>query len=200
MNTILRSRLLILSGFGASLILVTAFVLVMAGSAIAGPQAKWVVYLPHVSSPPEPIESYETNFEDSIEPWEAVRWQKGADFAVEHNSGCDSGHCGFLDFKVNTTQSYAYVSPLIEGPEPPYTIMFRAKQNDLKDQIQYGMVFGADWQDGPCPGDNTDSCFNHYYEFRVRHRVVGGDKYVQYRRKYRAEGRNFVGLDARPGR
>lgn len=177
MKTTHRSRILILSGLGASLILVSAFVLVFTGSAIAGPQADLMAYLPFVTGSPaaKPVDDYETSFTDSIEPWKAVRWQKGASYDIGH------GTAGYLDVEVKTNETYVVVSPLILGPQPPYNIAFRARLNDRRDKAQYGMVFGGDWHGAPCPGDNTDGCFNHYYEFRVRYRDVAGDNYLEYR-------------------
>ena len=175
MKTVSRSHFLILFGFVASLTVVAALVLLLAGSAAAGPQADSMAFLPYVTSPIVPVDFYETSFTDSIEPWKAVRWQNGTNYDVEHNSG------GHLDVKVNTNETYVIVSPLIQGPQPPYEIDFRARLNDRKDKAQYGMVFGGDWHGAPCPGDNTTGCFNHYYEFRVRYRDVGGDKYLEYR-------------------
>jgi hypothetical protein len=162
---------------------ITVLVLFLAGPAVAGPQADSMAFLPFVTgSPPAvPVDSYETDFSDSIEPWKAVRWQKDASYDLDHSSSCDGGHCGFLDFEVNTIDTYAIASPLILGPQPPYDIEFRAKLSDRKDKAQYGVVFGGDWHGAPCPGDNSDGCFNHYYEFRVRYRDVAGDKYLEYR-------------------
>jgi hypothetical protein len=138
------------------------------------------VYLPLVVSPLVPTTAYETEFEGSIDPWKAVRWQKSATYALGHNSGCDSGECNFLDLVVDKSDTYAITSPLILGPNPPYVIEFRARLRDRQDKHQYGVVFGGDWHSGACPGDNTNTCFNHYYEFRVRYRDVGGDTYLEY--------------------
>ena len=145
--------------------------------AAAGPP----VFLPVITSPVVPTELYETEFADSIVPWKAVRWQKGATFKLKHDDGCDSGHCGFLSLSVTNPDTYAIVSPLILGPQRPYVLEFRARLHERGDKQQYGAVFGADWQGGDCPGSNTDTCFNHYYEFRVRYRNVSGDEYLEYR-------------------
>ncbi len=155
--------------------------LVVAWPATAQPGVDSIVHLPIVTSPVVPTELYETDFDDSIAPWTAVRWQKGAAFDLDHEDGCDSGHCGFLDLDVENEETYAIASPLIVGPNPPYVIEFRAKLHERKDKHQYGAVFGGDWHSGECPGDNTDSCFNHYYEFRVRYRDEAGETYLEYR-------------------
>ncbi len=176
MPTYHRTRFMILSGLGASLIMVAALVLVFAGPAAAGPQADSMAFLPYVSSPAAPpVDAYETDFTDSIEPWKAVRWQTGASFDVDHNGA------GYLDLEVNTKEHYAIVSPLIAGPTAPYNILFRAKLHDRKDKAQFGAIFGADWNGAPCPGDNSDGCFNQYYEVRVRYRDVNGEQYLEYR-------------------
>ncbi|MFN2137969.1 MAG: hypothetical protein ACK2UK_18585 [Candidatus Promineifilaceae bacterium] len=168
---------LLAAGFLACMLLL----LVFSRSAAASPYASTVVHLPFVTSPVVPTESYETDFENSIEPWKMVRWQKGGSYDLDHDSGCDNGHCGILELDVDKEETYAIASPLILGPNRPYVIEFRAKLDDPKDKHQYGVVLGADWNDGGCPGDNTDSCFNHYYEFRVRFRDEGGEKYLEYR-------------------
>lgn len=175
MNPFSRSRILILSGLAASLIVVAALVLVFAGSAVAGPQADSMAFLPYVTSPLVAVDIYETDFTDSIEPWKAVRWRKGANYDIGHNGA------GYLDVKVNTTDTYVIVSPLVMGPQASYDILFRAKLNDRKDKAQYGVIFGGDWQGAPCPGDNMDGCFNHYYEFRVRYRENNSEQYMEYR-------------------
>ena len=160
---------------------VVVLISVIAWPALAQPDADSVAYLPILTSPQVPTELYETEFEGSIDPWKLVRWQKNGSYDLGHDSGCDSGHCSFLDLDVNDAETYAIASPLILGPNPPYEIEFRAKLRDRQDKHQYGVVFGADRQPGECPGDNTDTCFNHYYEFRVRYRDVAGDKYLEYR-------------------
>lgn len=139
------------------------------------------IYLPIMRAPIVALDAYETEFADSIDPWQAVRWQKGINFDVTHEDGCDSGHCGFLDVDVDNAESYTIVSPLIQGPGIPYDIEFRAKLRDREDKHQYGVVFGADRSLDPCPGDNTDACFNRYYEFRVRYRDENGQQFLEYR-------------------
>lgn len=168
-------------GMAASGTAVFLLLFVWAGLIQAGPGASQTLFLPFVTAPAVPVDSYETEFTDSIEPWTAVRWQKGLTFDIDHEDGCDGSHCGFLDIKIDNTDSYAIASPLILGPQPPYVLEFRAKLRQREDKHQYGVVFGADRQSGPCPGDNTDSCFNHYYEFRVRFRDVDGDRFLEYR-------------------
>jgi hypothetical protein len=165
----------------AVLFVFVALLAAIALPALAQPDVDSVSFLPFVTSPRVPTELYETEFEGSIEPWKLVRWQKNGSYDLAHDSGCDSGHCSFLDLDVSDAETYAIASPLILGPNLPYEIEFRAKLRDRQDKHQYGVIFGADWQSAPCPGDNTDGCFNHYYEFRVRYRDVNGDKFLEYR-------------------
>ena len=187
MNPFSRSRILILSGLAASLIVAAMLILVLTGSAVAGIQVDSMAYLPVVTSPIVQTDIYETDFTHGIEPWKAVRWHKGASYDVTHNSG------GSLDVKIKTNDTYVIVSPLIAGPQAPYNILFRAKLHDRKDKAQYGVIFGADWQGAPCPGDNSDGCFNHYYEFRARYRDISGEKYMEYRiRRVDGHGGNNV--------
>jgi hypothetical protein len=172
-----RSTILFVGLFAVTILAVMA-----ALPAAAEPVASTMVHLPFVTTPEAvPTDSYETDFDDGIEPWKMVRWQKGGSYDLSYDSGCDSGHCGLLDLDVDNEDTYAIASPLILGPNRPYVIEFRAKLSDRQDKHQYGAVFGGDWDSGACPGDNTDSCFNHYYEFRVRYRDVNGDKYLEYR-------------------
>jgi len=155
--------------------------LAIAGPALARTGADALVYLPFVTSPLVAVESYETEFTDSIAPWTAVRWQKGAGFEVDHKDDCDRGRCDFLSIKVEDSETYAIASPLILGPQRPYVIETRARLHEREDKHQFGIVFGADAGGAACPGDNSNACFNHYYEFRVRYRDVNGDQFLEYR-------------------
>lgn len=163
------------------IIAIACLVLLVAAGATAASLANAPAFLPVVANPLVIATEYRTEFENDIAPWQPVRWQKGANFAVDHEDGCDGGHCGFLDVQVENQEMYTIASPLLLGAAPPYEITFRAKFKDRRDKHQYGVVFGADWQDGPCPGDNTNGCFNHYFEFRVRYRDVNGDQFLEYR-------------------
>jgi hypothetical protein len=166
---------------GILLFVLVIVLLVVAIPALAEPGADSFAFLPFVTSPVVPTEAYETDFDDSIEPWKLVRWQKNGTYDLDFEDGCDSGHCGFLDLDVDDSDTYTIASPLILGPDKPYVIEFRAKLREPEDKHQYGVVFGGDWQSGDCPGDNTDNCFNHYYEFRVRFRDEAGEQYLEYR-------------------
>ncbi len=167
------------------LILTAAAMLYIIGSAAlpvtAEPAEDSFIYMPLVSSPLIPVDEYETDFKESIGSWRAVRWHKGADIAVKHDDSCIGSHCGFLDVAVNNDNAYAIASPLIAGPERSFQITFRARLQDRKDKHQYGTIFSADAGGGSCPGDNMSSCFNRYYEFLVRYRDSGGEKYLEYR-------------------
>jgi hypothetical protein len=187
MKTMPYSRILILSGLAASLITIILFALAAASTAVAGPQADAKTFLPIVVSPLVPVDSYETDFNDGIGTWDKVRWTNGANVDVDHNGS------GYLDVEVNTKDSYAVVSPLIPGPQASYNITFHAKLHDRKDKAQYGAIFGGDWQGAPCPGDNTNGCFNHYFEFRVRYRDINGVHSLEYRiRRVDGHGGNNI--------
>ncbi len=174
MKTKAYSHILPFTGLIALLAAAALFVL-LAVTAAAGPQADSLAYLPFVSGSPAPLDEYETDFSEDIEPWKAVRWQNGADFDVEHNGA------GYLDVQVKSEDTYVIVSPLIAGPTATYDITFRAKLHDRQDKAQYGAIFGGDWQGAPCPGSNVDGCFNNYFELRVRYRDVNGEQYMEYR-------------------
>jgi hypothetical protein len=177
MNETTHGRKVFITGLVALIVLL----LLIALPTLAQPNADSMAFLPFLTSPQVPTELYETDFDDNIEPWKLVRWQKGGSYDLGYESGCDSGHCGFLDLDVDNEETYAIASPLILGPNLPYEVEFRAKLRDRDDKHQYGVVFGADWNSGPCPGNNADTCFNHYYEFRVRYRDTGVDQYLEYR-------------------
>jgi hypothetical protein len=136
--------------------------------------------MPFAASPLVPVDAYEAGFSEGIESWTAVRWNVGADTSVKHNADCHAGRCGFLDMLAQTNHSYVIASPLIPGPTRSYAITFRTKIEDAQDKDQYGAIFSADRSSLPCPGDNTDACFNRYYEFRARYRD-DGQKYMEYR-------------------
>lgn len=148
--------------------------------ATADPAQDAFVYLPFVITSDAPVDFYETGFDSGIGSWQAVRWTEGAPHEVSHNDGCHFGECGMLDVKVSDKTSYVIASPLIPGPDRSFRITFRARLQDAKNTDQYGAVFAADRSGASCPGNNTDGCFNQYYEFRVRYRD-DGEKYLEYR-------------------
>lgn len=173
---------------GGMFVLALAAVLMMvAWPAAAGVQEDSFAYLPYITSPLVPVDEYETDFNEGIDTWSAVRWYRTASYDVKHNQDCIAGHCGFLDVRVKSNNSYAIVSPLIPGPTRSYAVTFRAKIEDPEDKDQYGAVFSGDVSEPPCPDDNTTNCFNRYYDFRARYRNTDGEKYVEYRLR-RIEG------------
>ena len=174
MNTTSRSRFLDFLAGGALLLVFATILLIVAWPAAAGIQEDSLAYMPYVSSPLIPVDEYETDFTDDIGSWKAVRWLKSASYDVGHGDGS-------MDVTVKSNHSYVIVSPLVPGPHRSYAVTFKAKIKDPQDKDQYGAVFSADSNGLPCPGDNTDSCFNRYYEFRSRYRDTGGEKYFEYR-------------------
>jgi hypothetical protein len=171
--------------FSYLIVLAAAATLFAAGLAAlpvtAEPAEDSYIFLPLVNSPLVPVDQYETDFKDGIGTWKAVRWHKDADYDLTHNAGCVGGRCEFLDVAVKNDNSYVIASPLIAGPERSFKITFHARLQDRQDKHQYGAIFSADAGGAPCPGDNADRCFNRYYEFLVRYRDSGGEKYLEYR-------------------
>ncbi len=158
----------------------------------AEPQEDSFIYLPFVGIPLVPVDVYESDFNDGILPWTAARWQKDIDYSIDHEEECARGRCGLLDILVENTFAYAIASPLIPGPTRSYTLSFRALIDNPDDKDQYGAILSADRGDKPCPGDNTDSCFNEYYDFGARYRSEGGEKYMEYRLR-RIDGHDSEG-------
>jgi len=119
-----------------------------------------LVYMPLIIGSPAPSTSYNDEFTDSIEPWAARRWSAGADYEIKHNAGCDDGHCGFLEMKVNNSQAYVIASPL-EAVEAPFTynIKTRAKLLNREDGDEYGIIFGGDYAGNDCPAVDFSTCF-----------------------------------------
>ena len=165
----------------ALLLAFVGIILIMTGPTAADTQGDAVIFLPFVTSPILPVDKYETSFDSSIEPWTAVRWHENSSHTLSHDAGCENSLCGFLNLEEQAYRSYVIASPLIEGPNRPYSIVFRAKWHKPKDQQEYGAIFSADAAGQPCPGDNTSTCFNRYYEVLVRYRSVEGAKSVEYR-------------------
>ena len=147
-----------------------------------------LVYMPLIIGSPTPSTSYNDEFTDSIEPWAARRWSAGPDYEIKHNDGCDEGHCGFLEMKINNSQAYVIASPL-EAVEAPFTynIKTRAKLLNREDGDEYGIIFGGDYTGNDCPAADFSTCFTEYYEFRVRYRDDNGDKFLDWKLK-RVEG------------
>mgnify|MGYP001826221583 CR=1 FL=1 len=171
-----RTLIIILS---LTIFLVLAFV--AAPQITAEPQEDSFIFLPFLGTPLVPVDDYETGFEESIAPWTAARWQNDIDYDVEHNDGCSGERCEMLDISVQQSFAYVIASPLIPGPTRSYSLSFLARFDDPDEKDQYGAILSADRGDEPCPGNNVDSCFNEYYEFRARYRDEGGEKYLEYR-------------------
>lgn len=181
MNKNTRNNLFILIGV---MLLVLALI---PGSISAEPDAPsedTFVHFPLIISITYPAESYDNSFTSTIEPWDARRWSKGADYEIKHNDGCDDGECGFLDMKLNNEAAYVIASP-IEAVQAPFTynIRTRAKLLDKNDGDAYGIIFGGNWTSGECPVTDFSTCFTEYYEFRVRYRDDNGDKYLEWKLK-----------------
>ena len=188
------TKLVLISALLAAFMLgILAF---MSGTAAAGqetalaPEEDSMVYMPMIigSAMQPPSTSYQDDFTDTIAPWAARRWTKGADYVIKHNDECNDGHCGFLDVKVNSSQAYVIASPM-EAVAAPfiYDVRARAKLLDRDDGDEYGIIYGANWTSNGCPANDFSTCFTEYYEFRVRYRDDNGDKFLEWKLK-RVEG------------
>jgi len=156
------------------------------------------LYLPHIQLQPTPTATatstpaptptptatapagrFEDNFGSDISGWEARRTNNGASFSLSHRDDADGGRQGALELLLGTTNSYVLVSPLVPAKQPPYNIEVVAKLKDTKDQQMYGVVFGGDWNGGPCNAPGSGNCFTHYYELRVQYRDSGGKQFQE---------------------
>ncbi|MDX1413741.1 MAG: hypothetical protein R3293_06090 [Candidatus Promineifilaceae bacterium] len=139
---------------------------------------------------PNPDQDYRDTFTDTIVPWEARRWTNNADFALQHRSDCDEGgRCGFLELDVKNNEKYVIVSPLVQSKSYPYNIEIEARlmpksgSDYPRDQAQYGVIFGGNWNGAACPATDFSSCFTQYYELRVRFRSVNDKEFFEYKLK-----------------
>ena len=128
-----------------------------------------------------PGEVYYKGFTNNINPWEEVRWSNGADYELGHSDDCDGDICGFLNLKVDQSDHYTIVSPKIPSKPYPYTIETEAKiRSPREDKDSYGIIFGASTDGQVCPANDFSTCFEHYYELRVRYRD-NGDNWLEFK-------------------
>ena len=140
--------------------------------------------IPNVTPTPTitPGDSYFKGFSNNIDPWVKVRWSDGADSELSHSDTCDGDICGFLNLKVDKTDHYAIVSPKEPSKPYPYTIETEAKiRSPRHDKDSYGIIFGASTNGQVCPVNDFSTCFNHYYELRVRYRDSGGNQWIEFK-------------------
>jgi hypothetical protein len=130
---------------------------------------------------PEPGSDYETQFTDTISPWHASYWSENNSYILEHNADCDDNRCGFLELTVEDSAAFVLVSPTLVSKKPPYTVETRALIKDKQDGDKYSLVWGGSWNGAPCPQPDLSSCFNEYYELRVRYRIVSKEPFLEYR-------------------
>ncbi len=140
---------------------------------------------------PNPNQDYIDNFEFDIDGWLPRRWSDDAEYNYQHRSDCDQGgRCGFLEVEVKNNQAYVIMSPLIPAKDLPYNIeviarlMPKEDGNYPKDQAQYAIIFGGNWNGEECPAGDFSYCFTQYYELRVRFRDLGNDnRFLEYKLK-----------------
>ena len=160
--------------------------------------------IPPTATPTQvPDQDYKDDFTNTIVPWDVRRWTLGTVYVLQHRADCDEdGRCGFLELDVQNKEKYTIVSPLVESRSYPYNIEIKArlmpKNADSKypkDQAQYGIIFGGNWNGQPCPTADFSSCFTQYYELRVRFRDTGEKQYLEYKLKrvdgHDADNQNF---------
>lgn len=142
---------------------------------------------PTITPSPTPTQvsgEFLDQFTNDIDGWAARRWNNGSDYEVRHRSDCEEDKCGFLEATVNSKESYVLVSPLASTGNYPYNIEILAKMKDRRDLQSYSIVFGGNWNGDTCPSANFDTCFNNYYEMRVRYRIdSSGDPFMEYKLK-----------------
>ncbi|MCA9946044.1 MAG: DUF11 domain-containing protein [Anaerolineales bacterium] len=106
--------------------------------------------------------NYFDDFVDTGSGW-TIRQEDSDD--TENSSYYDGGR---FVVKIGGRWDYALASPLAQAPEPPYAIETRIRFDDTVDNLHgYGIIFGGNWYGDPCPSNDLDNCFTHYYRFLV---------------------------------
>ncbi len=135
----------------------------------------------------EPGEDYRIDFTDTIDGWRERRWKDGTVFAIRHRSDCEKDQrCGFLEVEVTTADSYVLVAPMVASVPEPYRVEAMGLFKGGQDKQQWGLVFAADRDARPCPVSDFTSCFNTFYDLRVRYRpsnLPNGIPTIEYRLK-----------------
>jgi len=157
-----------------------------------------VQYLPHIQVMPSPTptntptvtptatspaEPFRDDFTTDIDGWEARRASVGSVVRYLHRGDSDGDRQGLLELQVDSANSFFIISPLVEAQPAPYTIEFYAKLKETRDRHMYGVVFGADWNGGPCNSPTPTNCFTRYYELRVQYRNLNGDRFQELKLK-----------------
>jgi hypothetical protein len=72
-----------------------------------------------------------------------------------------------LVIMVDDRWDWLVASPMVQAPSLPYAIEYRSKIHHLANLTSHGVVFGGDWNGGPCPDlanvYASSNCFNHFY-------------------------------------
>ncbi len=132
---------------------------------------------------------YRNDFTDQITGWEARRWRDNAIWSIQHGAGCDlNNRCGFLNVEVGPRNAYVLTAPMVASKPISYRIEAMGLFKEGQDKQQWGIVFAADSDASqPCPVADFTSCFNTFYDLRLRYRppVLEEDPpYLEYRLKY----------------
>jgi uncharacterized repeat protein (TIGR01451 family) len=113
------------------------------------------------------VGAYHDDFTDEASGWDLRRTTYLERTVHWYGEGNDAGNLVII---VDDTRDWMIVSPLREAPQLPYVIEYRARVNDPTDLVSGGMVFGGDWNGGPCFDDSSfagiyqhDDCFNQFY-------------------------------------
>jgi hypothetical protein len=72
------------------------------------------------------------------------------------------------------------VSPIVQSKKVPYTVESRALIKDKQKGDKYSLVWGGSWNGHTCPVDSLNTCFNQYYELRVRYNGDKDETYLEY--------------------
>ncbi len=112
------------------------------------------------------VGAYRDDFDDPSTGWAMRRttFVEGTD--VKYGTGNEAGMLLTLVFD---RWDWVLGSPMVEAPEVPYVIEYRATTHDASNLISGGISLGGDWNGQACPevGNyyGTTNCFNHFYNF-----------------------------------
>jgi len=103
------------------------------------------------------VGGYRDDFGDTSSGW-AIRRQDTDH--VENKLYYQNGH---LVMEMDSSWDYMIAGPMASPPQPPYRIETRVRLVGVDNLHGYGIIFGADLDDQPCPNSDYSSCFNQYY-------------------------------------
>jgi hypothetical protein len=103
------------------------------------------------------VGGYRDDFNDSSSGW-AMRRQDTDH--IENQLYYQNGH---LVMEMDSSWDYMIAGPMALPPKPPYRIETRVRLEEPGNLNAYGIIFGANLKDLPCPKSDYSSCFNQYY-------------------------------------